>query len=1330
MAEMIQKKLIEDEMKNNYMDYAMSVIVSRALPDVRDGLKPVHRRVLFTMHQLGLQHNKPFKKSANVVGMCMAKWHPHGDVAIYDTLVRMAQDFSLRYLLVDGQGNFGCFTIDTKIALTDGRNLSFKELIEEHKNGKKNYTYTINNQGSVEIAEITNPRLTKKNQKIMKVILDNGEEIRCTLNHRFMLRNGQYREVKYLKPEDSLMPLYLRLSTEKDNVKPSLREYQMVYQPNTSNWVPSHNLADDWNLRNKIYNKSAGRIRHHLDFNKLNNNPNNIRRIKWGDHWDLHVIHASELHKDEVYRKKIAEGRNKYWSNKANRELSSKRLSERNRKNWQNLKYRENMIRTLSRVNTEFVKNHPETREERSKRLKKLWKNDDYKQKMSVLKSEEMKKRWKENDYFLRKFTSEESKKIWSNPSHRELVSKASKKMWQNPDYKKKMSEESKRRWKDEAYRSKFPPDHFKRIAKNLWKNPDIKRLHQEKALAQWQNPEFREKISKSVSERNKRRLKENPNCMKDLAAKAKISLRKKWQDDKYKEAVIKSKILGYVNSLLSKYGIITPEVYEAERRNNGIPKVENAVKYFGNFSEIIEHARRYNHKIVGIEFLEEESDVYDLTIEGTHNFSLASGIFVHNSIDGDSASAMRYSEARMTKLSENVLHDIEKETVDFISNYDGSDKEPVVLPSKVPNLLINGSSGIAVGMATNMAPHNIREVCDAIILFIDNPNIHVSELLKIIPGPDFPTGGYICGRKGIIDAYTSGRGRLVLRARTEVEDKGDRKRIVVSEIPYQVNKSMMIENIADLVRDKKIEGISDIRDESDRHGIRVVFDLKKGFDENVVLNQLYHTSQLQTTFGIINIALVDGQPKVLCLKDLITYYVNHRKDVVTRRTKFDLTKAEEKAHILEGLRIALQQIDPVIKTIKSSKDGNEAKARLIQGFKLTDKQAQAILDMKLQRLTSLEQEGINNDYQNTVILMQKLRDILSSENKIFGIIKSELEELKNTFSDDRKTDIIEQEEEIDIEDMIPEEDVAVTITHSGYIKKLPMQAYKQQKRGGKGVRTTELKEEDAVEHVFITSNHHYILFFTNKGKVHWLKAYNIPTASRYSKGKAIINLISIEKDERITAMIPISEFDEKHFLLMATKKGLVKKTKLIEYSNPRKGGIAAIKLREGDELVKVLLTPGVLNIVVATKKGIAVKFNEQDVSVIGRTGMGVKGIKLKGKDEVVGMEVALEAGALLTVTENGYGKRTEMGEYTLIKRGGSGVINIKTSERNGDVIGIKTVKEDDEILVVTKKGQVIRVPVKDISIIGRATQGVRIMALDEGDKITNITRVIAKSEE
>jgi len=729
------------------------------------------------------------------------------------------------------------------------------------------------------------------------------------------------------------------------------------------------------------------------------------------------------------------------------------------------------------------------------------------------------------------------------------------------------------------------------------------------------------------------------------------------------------------------------------------------------------------------------DSAIYDTLVRMAQDFSLryplVDGQGNFGSVDGDRAAAYRYTEARLKKIAEELLLDIERETVDFMPNYDDSVEEPTVLPAKIPNLLINGCTGIAVGMATNMPPYNLKEVCDAIISVVDDPEIDILNLMKIMPGPDFPTGGFICGRKGIKRAYETGKGKLKIRAKADIDEKKDKKRIIVTEIPYQVNKASMIENIANYVRDKKIEGIRDIRDESNRKGIRIVFDLKKAANPDVVLNQLYHNSQLQTTFGIINIALVDGQPRLLNLKDLIQNYIDHRKEVIIRRTKFDLKKAEEKAHLLEGLKIALNKIDAVIKTIKSSKDAKEAKAKLIQGFKLSDKQSQAILDMKLQRLTSLEQNKINSEYESILKLIEKLKGILDSEEKIKNLIKKDLNDLKDNFGDERRTEIIEGQDDISVEDMIPEERVVVSVTYSGYIKQTPVNTYKQQKRGGKGVRGTSLKEEDAVEHLFTTSNHNYILFFTNTGKVHWLKAYEIPVASRYAKGKAIINLLRIGNNERITALVPVAKFDENHFLLMATKKGLVKKTSIMQYSRPRKGGIAGIKLREGDELVKVLLTPGNLNILIATKNGMAVKFNEKDASPIGRASMGVKGIKLKSKDDnVIGMEVALSSAALLSITENGYGKRTNIKEYSLIKRGGSGVINIKTSERNGKVVGIKTVKDTDEILVITKKGQMIRIPANNISIIGRATQGVRIMRLDPGDKVTSVARVVAKSQE
>jgi DNA gyrase subunit A len=720
---------------------------------------------------------------------------------------------------------------------------------------------------------------------------------------------------------------------------------------------------------------------------------------------------------------------------------------------------------------------------------------------------------------------------------------------------------------------------------------------------------------------------------------------------------------------------------------------------------------------------------IYDTLVRMAQHFSLRypliDGQGNFGSVDGDSAAAMRYTEARLSKLSEELLVDIEKETVDFVSNFDNTAKEPSILPAKLPNLLINGSSGIAVGMATNIPPHNIKEVIGAIVAAIENPNIEIQDLIEKIPAPDFPTGGFIIGRSGIHAAYNTGRGKIILRAKTHVEEKKDRKSIIVTEIPYQVNKSMLIEAIADLVKDKRVEGISDIRDESDRKGMRVVIDLKKGVDDIVLLNQLFKNTQLQTTFGIIMIALVDNQPKVLNLKEIINCYIKHRKEVVTRRTQYDLKKAEHKAHILEGLKIALGNIDNVIKVIRGSKDPVIAKSELINKFSLSEIQSQAILEMRLQRLTSLEQDKIKKDYDDTLELIKKFKDILASEQKILGIIKDELFDLANNFSDSRKTEVLDIEDDIEIEELIPKDDVVITVTHSGYIKQLPVDTYKQQRRGGRGIIGTDLKEEDVVEHLFTTANHNYILFFSNKGQVYWLKGYQIPQASRYSKGKAIVNLLNLKEGEKITALVPIPTFEGERYLLMATKQGLLKKTKLSEYSRPRKGGIIGISLRPGDELVKVKLTPGILNMIIATKKGLAVKFSEKDVNSVGRQAMGVRGIRLSKGDEVIGMEVALESGTLLTVTENGFGKRTEIPDYRLIKRGGKGVINIKTNERNGNVIAVRTVTDIDEIILMSQKGVVIRIPASDISCIGRNTQGVTIMKLEKGDKVKTVDRII-----
>ncbi len=961
---------IEQELKDSFLDYAMSVIVSRALPDVKDGLKPVHRRILYAMNELGVFNNKPYVKSARIVGDCMGKFHPHGDLSIYDALVRMAQDFSLRYMLIQGQGNFGCFTGDTKVKLADGRDLSFIDLIKEHKEGKRNYTFTANSEGMIEIAEIKSPRLTKRNQKIMKVILDNNEEIKCTLNHKFMMRNGKYKEAQKLKSEDSLMPLYIRSSTEKDS-KPALAGYNMILQP--------ENVA--------------------------------------------------------------------------------------------------------------------------------------------------------------------------------------------------------------------------------------------------------------------------------------------------------------------------------------------------------------INHKVSKVEFTDQIEDVYDLTIENTHNFALASGVFVHNSIDGDPAAAMRYSEARLQKIAEDMLEDLNKETVDFGDNYDGKLKEPLFLPAKVPNLLINGSSGIAVGMATNILPHNLKETCDAIVHMIDSPNATINELLNLMKGPDLPTAGIICGTSGIKSYFKTGRGKVIVKSKIDVEEKGNKTYLIVREIPYMVNKSEMIEQIADAVKDGKIEGISDIKDESSRQGMRIVFALKSNANTDVTLNQLFKHSRLKESYGVNIVALVNNQPRTLNIRELIEYFIMHRKEVVTKRAKFDLREAEDKAHKLEGLKIALDHIDAVVALIKASKSPEEATLGLMKNFKLTEIQAKTILDMRLQRLTGLEQEKIRMDLKETLKLIEELKKLLSSVKLILGVVKKETLELKEKYGDERRTLITSEEDgEIQVEDLIEEAQTVITITHTGYIKRLPLDTYKSQKRGGKGVRGTATKDEDFVEDIYTASTHDHLLLFTNFGKLHWIKVHEIPEASRTSKGKAIINLIPLSEGEKVTAIVPVAKFDPNLNLIGATKQGTVKKTSLDEYSNPRKGGIAAITLEEGDELVAVALTTGNDEIMLGTAQGNAVRFNEKDARPIGRTGKGVRGVRLDDKDEVIGMIIAQKGIDILTITENGYGKRSSIDEYRLTARGGKGVINIKTSERNGNVVSIRAVTDKDEVMFISKNGIVIRTPAKDISQIGRNTQGLRLMRLEEGDKVVSMTKVVEEN--
>lgn len=992
MSEIINQP-IERNMKESYLDYAMSVIIGRALPDVRDGLKPVHRRIIYAMSELGNTHDKPYKKSARVVGECLGKFHPHGDIAIYDSLVRMAQDFNMRYTLVDGQGNFGCFTKDNKVRLVDGRNLSFEELVKEDKKRKQNYTFTIDENRKIKIGMIGKPRLTIKNAEIMKIVLDNGEEIKCTLNHRFMLRNGEYKEARNLQAGDSLMSIYTRFSTKEED--PDLEGYEMILQPKEDRWEYIHYLADEWNLKQGVYVRSRSRIRHHIDFNKLNK-----------------------------------------------------------------------------------------------------------------------------------------------------------------------------------------------------------------------------------------------------------------------------------------------------------------------------------NHKIVRTELLEEREDVYDLTIDKTHNFALAAGVFVHNSIDGDSAAAMRYSEVRMKKLAEDMLVDIDKETVSFTPNFDGTLKEPTVLPSKIPTLLINGSTGIAVGMATNIPPHNLGEIVDALVAIINGAE--ENEIFKLVLGPDFPTGGTIIGRNGIYQAYKTGKGIIRLRAKIESDEK--KKQLIIKEIPYQLTKTAIIEAIADGVKDKKIEGISGIRDISDKDRMEVVIELKKDAMSEVVLNQLYTNTPLESSFGIINLSLVNNSPKTLPLFNMLKLFVEFRQEIVRKRCVFEKKQAEARAHILEGLMIALRKIDKVITFIKSCSDPKTAKLGLINEYLLSEKQAEAILEMKLQRLTGLERERIESELVELKKLIIELANVLADEKKILNIIKEELLDIRKKYADARRTQINESDDERTIEDLIPNEEVVVFISHKGYVKRVPLLEYRTQKRGGKGVVGTETKEEDFVEDVIVTKTHNYILFFTDKGRVHWLKTYNIQEGSRYASGKPIVNMLEL-KDEKITAWISMDAFSDKEFLVMITKNGIVKRIGADAFANPRRGGIIAITLKENDSLIEVKKTNGNNEIFIATTEGYAIRFNENDARELGRTGQGVIGIRLRGKDAVIGATVC-DKPAVLTITENGYGKRTEFSEYKVQARGGMGIINIDCTEKTGKVVGVKSVDNNDEIIVISSKGQTIRSPVMGIRIIGRNTQGVRIIRLTEGENAASLAVV------
>ncbi len=1198
----IQQKEIVEEMRESYLDYAMSVIVSRALPDVRDGLKPVHRRILYAMHEMGLTHASKFIKCANIVGQTLGRYHPHGDTAVYDSLVRMAQDFSLRYPLINGQGNFGCFTKDTKVQLTDGRALNFEELIHEDRTDKKNYTYTVNKLGLIAIAEIQKPRRTKIHTEITRVTLDNGEEIRCTPNHLFLLRAGSYQEARDLKPGDSLMPLYQRRSEKTDRL--DRKGYTLIFQPQNNQWVPAHHLADNYNLTNKKYRVSRGRVRHHIDFNKLNNNPDNITRVRWGEHWKIHYTQASRQHQNHEYREKIRAGREKYWASEEHREQQRKRLSERNIKNWFDPIYREKMRKMLREVNIEYVKQHPEKRIELSQRL------------------------------------------------HGTL-----KRLWQDPSYQMKMRQ-------------------------NIIKGNKHHTINKTGRL----------------------------------------------------------KFLNIAKAALETYPILNEKSYEAARTKiypyGAATLWETGIKkYFQNNPDLVRQEINNNHQILHVTHLAEHEDVYDLTIEGTHNFALASGVFVHNSIDGDSAAAYRYTEARMTRTAEELLRDIEKDTVDFRDNYDGTRKEPVVLPTVLPNLLLNGTLGIAVGMATNIPPHNLGEVVDALTHLVDHPRATSDDLMEFVKGPDFPTGGIIFDEKEIRASYAVGKGAILNRGKAEVEEGPKNYQIIITEIPYQVNKSELIETVANLVQEKRLEGIRDIRDESDKDGMRIVIELKTDAHPQKILNNLYRYTDLEKNFHINMLALVDGiQPQVLSIKSVLEEFIKHRNVVVVRRTKFDLAKTRDRIHILEGLKKALDHIDRVIETIKKSRDREEAQINLIKKFDLSDLQATAILEMRLQTLAGLERQKIENELKEKTALAKSLEALLRDPKKIFEVIKTELRETREKYGDERKTKVIKTSpKEFSEEDLIPDEEAVVVITRGGYIKRIKPESYRIQKRGGKGLMGMETKEEDVVEHLLSCSTHAELLFFSNSGKVYQVRAYEIPEGTRISKGKAIFNFLSLGQQERISAVLAIPKTkkgEAEGFIVMITKNGIIKKVESSSFENVRKSGLIAVTLKKDDSLIFAKLTSGSDEMILVTRKGQAIRFTEKDVRPMGRQAAGVRAMRLKKDDEIVGMDVITTNNKrpttndkLLVVTENGYGKQTLIKQFKKQRRGGSGIKCAKITSKTGNAVGAYIIGEEEtELIAISRKGQVIRTGLPSIPVLGRATQGVRIMRMDTGEAVASIT--------
>jgi len=1258
---------IEEEMKDSYINYAMSVIVGRALPDVRDGLKPVHRRILFAMKDLGSEHNKPFKKSARIVGEC--------------------------------------FVRDTLVATSKG-------LVPIQDIGQGDTVYT--QKGLKKVTAL----FEMPARNLLKITLENGTHNTVTPSQKIKVLNDRlefaWKEAKDVTCDDHVVTKSAYPDMQDKVPLGRFLGERDVYLNENIAYLLGFFLSDGW------IEKRSGRICFYSNTKEIIDRTHKILKEEFNYETKIEVkrykyITKSGFVKNTGYQIRIhRRGINEFLTNA----LRLKGMDSLTKK------IPAQIFVSPSAVVWAFVSglvdgdgsihvnrnvvHYRSISEELINQLQILLQHQNV---LGFRYGEDPHEGHVVSGRVVRSDNKSYSLEFRGAYAHLMVSCLSLASQEKGAKIIAMLTREQRDCWSS--------LDAIPYAGKVVFE--ELSKAH---LGGGWYQDKDGEKFRAGIKYQRGAKIRYST----DLKNKPlKVSQIVSWGImDKLRK--IESPISDFIDEVIKeKISFVKVDSVEcAPAEKTYDIQVEHDHEFIAN--------GMVSHNCMGKYHPHGDSAIYDTLVRMAQDFSLRypliEGQGNFGSVDGDTAASMRYTEARLSRITEWMLMDLEKNTVDLMPNFDGSLKEPTVLPACLPNLLVNGSSGIAVGMATNIPPHNLKEIAQAVMFIIDTPDCGTKDLLKKVKGPDFPTGGIIRGTEGIKNAYTTGRGLLKVHAKAFIEEqKNGKEAIIIKELPYQVNKANLIVSIANLVQEKKIEGITDLRDESDRDGMRVVIEVRRGANSKVILNQLYKHTQMQTTFGVIMLALVDGRPKILDLKRVLVEFIRHRKEIITRRTKHDLEKAQSRAHILEGLKIALKELDRVIKIIRAAKDPQEAKAGLMEKIGLSDRQAQAILEMQLQRLTHLERDKIDKEYLELIKKIELFKSILESEKKVLEIIKDEMSELSEKFGDERRTEILPETEELDIEDLIAEEDVVITVSHTGYIKRLPVSGYRKQRRGGRGVTGADMKEEDFIEHLFVASTHDYMLFFTDKGIVHWLKVHEIPEAGRTSKGRPIINLLMLGTGEKVSTFVPVRQFKEGEFLVMATKNGTIKKTALTAYSNPRKGGIIGITLEKDDELIEVQRADGDAELLLATREGKAIRFKESQVRDMGRGAKGVRGIRLGKKDSLIAMEIAKQDQTILTVTQEGFGKRTSFKEYRLQSRGGKGIINIKVTGKNGEAVGMKTVSDKDEIMLITEKGMIVRSPIKGVRATGRSTQGVRLMRLDKGDKIACIAKIIPEDE-